>query len=158
MMDHCEEEQNVYDLAKEFKRKYPTTIAWRLKQNSKIVQKHLNPGEKVKYVFTAQKNDSHFDILSSAVVALTNERILIGRDRIVFGYFLDSITPNMFNDLKIRSGVIWGKVLIDTINEFVTLSNVSKRALPEIETKVSSYMMERKRKYRDDRPHEHHHY
>lgn len=68
------------------------------------------------------------------VVALTSERILIGRKRVVMGYFLTSITPDLFNDLKVSGGLIWGKVYIDTAKEFVTLSNISKPALVEIET------------------------
>ena len=60
----------------------------------------------------------------------------------VFGYFLDSITPDMFNDLKIKGGLFWGKVYIDTLNELVALSNISNAALPEIETQLSNYMME----------------
>ena len=89
-----------------------------------------------------------FDLFSTAVIALTNKRILIGRKRVVFGYFLDSITPDMFNDLKVLSGMIWGKIYIDTINEFVTLSNIDKRALPEIETMITDYMMKEKQKLR----------
>ena len=137
----------VYEKALNFKNRHPMTIAWRLRKNSEVVEKHLNPGEKVLYVFAAQKNDNPFNILTTAVIALTNERILIGRKRVVFGYFLDSITPDMFNDLKILSGIIWGKVYIDYIKEFVTLSNVSKDALSEIETNISSFMMEQKKKY-----------
>ena len=137
----------VYQKALEFKQKYPMTVGWRLRKNSEVVERHLNPGEKVLYVFVAQKNDNPLDIISTAVVALTNERILIGRKRVVMGYFLDSITPDMFNDLKILSGIIWGKVYIDYVKEFVTLSNISKNALSEIETKISSFMMEQKKKY-----------
>ena len=138
---------SVYEQVRAFKNKYPMTVGWRLKQNSEVIEKHLNPGEKVFYAFVAQKNDNPLDIISTAVVALTNERILIGRKRVVMGYFLDSITPDMFNDLKILSGIIWGKVYIDYVKEFVTLSNISKNALSEIETKISSFMMEQKKKY-----------
>lgn len=138
---------SVYEQVRAFKNKYPMTVGWRLKQNSEVIEKHLNPGEKVLYAFVAQKNDNPLDIISTAVVALTNERILIGRKRVVMGYFLDSITPDMFNDLKISSGIIWGKVYIDYVKEFVTLSNISKDALSEIETKISSFMMEQKKKY-----------
>ena len=53
----------------------------------------------------------------------------------------------MYNDLKISSGVIWGKVYIDTIKELVTLTNIDKKALTEIETQITSYMMEEKKKY-----------
>ena len=139
--------KSVYEQALEFKQKYSTTIAWRLKKNSNIIEKHLNPGEEVLYVFCAQKNDHPLNILGTAVVALTNQRILIGRDRVVIGYFMDSITPDLFNDLKVRSGIIWGKIDIDTVKEFVTFSNVSKEALSEIETKITSFMMNEKQKY-----------
>ena len=139
--------KSVYEQALEFKSKYPATISWRLKKNSSVIEKHLNPGEEVLYVFCAQKNDHPFNILGTAVVALTNQRIIIGRDRVVIGYFMDSITPDLFNDLKVRSGIIWGKIDIDTVKEFVTFSNVSKRALSEIGTKVTSFMMEEKQKY-----------
>lgn len=139
--------QDVYGKVKEFKRKYPMTISWRLKQHSKIARMHLNPDEEIIYSFAAQKNDNPFDITTTAVVALTNKRIIIAQKRVVFGYFFKSITPDMFNDLKILSGIIWGKVYIDYVKEFVTLSNISKNALSEIETKISSFMMEQKKKY-----------
>ena len=109
--------KSVYERVLEFKYNYPTTIAWRLKQNANIVQKHLNPGEEVLYVFAAQKNNNPLDILSTAVVALTNQRILIGRKRVIFGYFLDSITPDMFNDLKVLNMVINLKLKNQTFNK-----------------------------------------
>ncbi|MBR4619165.1 MAG: PH domain-containing protein [Bacilli bacterium] len=135
------------DFVYRFKKKYPLTIGWRYLKNSSIVEKHLNPGEEVLYAFIAQKNDNPFQIFQSAVVALTNERILIGRKRVIFGYFLDSITPDMFNDLKISGGIIWGKVMIDTVKEFVVLSNISNRALPELHTKITNYMKVMKQRY-----------
>lgn len=138
---------DVLKKAKEFKKNYPMTIAWRLQQNAKVIEKHLNPDEEVQYVCVAQKNNNPLDILSTCVVALTNKRILIGRKRVVFGYFLDSITPDLFNDLKVMSGVLWGKIHIDTVKEFITLSNIDKQALPEIETSISSFMMEAKKMY-----------
>lgn len=142
---------DIYEQALNFKKKYGSTIAWRLKKNSNVVQKHLNPDENVLYVFVAQKNNNPFDITSTAVVAVTNKRLLIGRKRVVFGYFLDSITPDLFNDLKVLSGVIWGKIHIDTVKEFITLSNISKKALPEIETMVTTHMMkEKERLFRKD--------
>ena len=138
---------SVYRKVLEFKQRHPGTIAWRLRANSAVVEMHLNPDEKVLYAFAAQKNDNPLNIINTYVVALTNKRILLGRKRFIFGYFLDSITPDMFNDLKVLGGIIWGKVYIDTIKEFVTLSNISKPALREIETEISDYMMEEKKKY-----------
>ena len=130
-----------------FKSKYPGTIGWRYKKNADIVDKHLNAGEEALYAFIAQKNDNPFQIFQSAVVALTTERILIGRKRVLFGYFVDSITPDMFNDLKILGGLFWGKLEIDTVKEFVVLSNISNKALPELHSKISNYMMAMKKRY-----------
>lgn len=146
--------KTVYELALEFKKNHPLTICWRLKKNSEIVERHLNKDEHPIYVFAAQKNNSSLDIFGTAVVALTNQRILIGRDRIVVGYFLDSITPDLFNDLKVKSGIIWGKIHIDTIKEFIKLSNISKSALTEIETNITGFMMNEKKKYGICRPNE----
>jgi hypothetical protein len=139
--------QDVYGKVKEFKRKYPMTISWRLKQHSKIARMHLNPDEEIIYSFAAQKNDNPFDITTTAVVALTNKRIIIAQKRVVFGYFFKSITPDMFNDLTVKMGLIWGKIYIDTIKEFVKFSNIQREALPEIETAITSYMMEAKKDY-----------
>ena len=138
---------NVYEKVKEFKDKYPMTVAWRLKQHCKIVDLHLNPDEEVVYAFAAQKNDNPLDIITSSVIALTNKRIVIAQKRMVFGYFFKSITPDMFNDLTVKMGLVWGKVYIDTVKEFVCLSNIQREALPEIETAITDDMMEEKKKY-----------
>jgi len=140
----------VYKQVLRFKKKYPLTIGWRLRQNASIVEKHLNPDEEPIYSFIAQKNDKSFNFWESAVVTLTNKRLVVGRKRVIFGYFFDTITPDMFNDMKVVSGIVWGKVYIDTIKELITLSNIGIEALPEIETQVSSYMMEMKKDYEDE--------
>ena len=127
-----------------FRSKYPLTIGWRLKKNSRVLLEHLHDDEVIKYAFYAQKNKSSFDILGTGIVAVTNKRLVIARDRVVIGYFFDSITPDLFNDLKVRSGIIWGKIIIDTIKEIVILSNISKSALVEIEEEITSTMMELK--------------
>lgn len=135
---------SIWERAKEFKKRYPMTIAWRLRKNAKIVEKHLRQDEKVFYVFAAQKNNHPLDIMSTAVIAITNQRIAIGRKRVLFGYFFDSVTPDLFNDLKILSGVVWGKLHIDTVKEFITLSNIDKRALPELEEIITDCLSKRK--------------
>jgi hypothetical protein len=135
---------SVYNYVSKFKRKYPGTIGFRSRAHSRVITEHLNPGEKIKYAFTAQKNDNPLDIITSCVVVLTNKRILIAQKRVLFGYFFYAITPDMFNDLEVKMGFIWGKVYIDTVKELVVLSNISKRALPEIETEITEYMMKNK--------------
>lgn len=138
---------SIYESALNFRSKYPLTIAWRLKKNAAVIEKHLNPGEKVRYVFTGQKNNRFYDIFTTGIIAITNERILIGRKRVLTGYALDSVMPYMYNDLNIRTSLIWGKVNIDTINEQITFSNIDKAAMTEIETNISSLMMELKKAY-----------
>ncbi len=137
---------SVYDLAKSFKKKYKGSVAWRIKKHCKVVEKHLNPDEEVLYVFPAQRNEAWYDIYTTAVLVMTNKRLIIGRKRLLFGYFLDVITPDMFNDMNVYAGLLWGRVNIDTIKEVVVLTNISKRALPEIETNITTYMMKAKEK------------
>lgn len=139
--------KSVYDYLKEFKSKYPATIEWRLKAHAKVIEKHLNPGEEVLYAFAGQKNEASSDVFHTYAVAVTSKRIIVAQKRLIFGYFCVSITPDLFNDITVDSGVIWGKVIIDTLHERVTVSNVDKKALPEIETAISSYIMEEKKKY-----------
>lgn len=137
----------VYPKVISFKMKYPLTIGWRTAAHCRVIEEHINNDETVSYAFTAQKNDRFFDIFSSCVVVLTNKRLLIAQKRVLFGYFFYSITPDLFNDLELKMGIIWGKVYIDTVKELVVLSNISRRALAEIETHVSQFMMEEKKKY-----------
>ena len=138
---------NTYQKLKEFKSRYPLTVAWRLKAHSQVIERHLNPGEAVNFVFAAQKGHSSFDIFSTFIVVLTNKRILLAQKRVLWGYTYLSVTPDMFNDLTVSSGLIWGKVYIDTIKETMILSNISKDALDTIETQITEYMMGEKIKY-----------
>ena len=140
----------TYQKLKEFKTKYPSTIAWRLKAHSKVIEKYLNPGETVNFVFAAQKGHSSFDIFSTFVVVLTNKRIILAQKRVLWGYTYLSVTPDLFNDLTVYSGLIWGKVYIDTVKETMILSNISKGALDDIETQITEYMMAEKKKYKEN--------
>lgn len=141
---------NIYKLAKRFKDKYFGTIAFRIKSHSKVLEKHINPDEKVLYVFCGQKGYSHKEIFSSCVVLLTDKRILIATKRVLWGYFLTSITPELFNDLKVHSGIFFGRIIIDTAKEKVCISNLSKSSLDEVETAISTYMIKEKSKLKEN--------
>jgi hypothetical protein len=130
-----------------FKEKYKRTIAWRLKQNSSVIEKHLNPEEEVLYVFVGQKNENPLDFFSTAVIALTNKRLMIGQKRVLFGYSLNFVTPDLFNDMQVYKGLRWGKITIDTAKEVIIITNLAKKSLPEIETMVTEFMMKEKQKY-----------
>ena len=60
---------------------------------------------------------------------------------------MTSVTPDMFNDLEVVKKIIWGQVHIDTIKEVMKFSNIQPSALAEIESSVTAYMMEEKKKY-----------
>ena len=139
---------DTYKLAKAFKRKYGLTIAWRIKSNAKVVDRHLGPEETVKYVFLGQKNNWVINLFNTNIVVLTNKRLIIATKRVVFGYFFTSITPDLFNDLTIKKNIIWGRVIIDTVKEEVLLSNIDPNALGEIENNIVENMMREKRKYK----------
>lgn len=138
---------SVYSHARKFKKKYPFTVAWRLKQHSKVIQEHLNPGETVKYAFACQKGP-HSYLMSSYVIAVTDRRLLLATKRLLFGYFYYSITPDMYNDLQVRMGLLWGHAVIDTAKEEITLTHLSKKALQEIETVITDFMINEKKLYK----------
>ena len=134
----------VYQKVLEYKKRYSGGIYWRLRKHAAVIEKHLNPDEEILYAFPAQKNPNVFEFFYTNVIALTNKRIMIATKRVLWGYFFVTITPDMFNDLTVRKGLIFGNLVIDTIKEKVYLSNIDPNALPEIETVITSYMMEKK--------------
>lgn len=135
----------IYEKAKEFKRKYPRTIVFRLKAHAKVAAKFIGDDEEIKYVFLAQKNHHSLDFVNTNIIVLTDKRLLVATKRLLFGYFFRMITPEMFNDLTLKQGIIWGRVIIDTVKEKVILSNIDINALPEIDDHVTMYMLEKKR-------------
>ena len=138
---------NSYVLVSKFMRKYPFTIAWRLRQHARIIDKHLNPGEKILYVFAGQKNDRAIDIFNTNIVAFTDKRIMVATKRLIFGYFFKTITPDMYNDLSVNKGVIFGSVTLDTIKEVITITNIDPKALSEIETNITEIMIKQKKEF-----------
>lgn len=135
---------NLYNMVSGFLKKYPFTIAFRVSKHIKVINKHLNEGEEIYYAFAGQKNPNVFDIFSTCVIAFTNKRILIGQKRVVPGYRINSITPDLFNDFQVFKGLLFGKLNIDTAKEVVQLSNLDPRCLNEVETALSEYLLKEK--------------
>ena len=132
---------DVYAVVTDFLRKYPLTITWRIRQHSKIVAKHLNDEEEIYYIFAAQRNPNSLNIFSTAIVAFTSKRIMIAQKRVLWGYNLVSITPDMFNDFEVYKGLIFGRLDIDTVKEVIRLSDIDPKALIDIETNLSEYIL-----------------
>ena len=142
---------DVYERIMEFRRKYHGGIAFRIKKHAEVVQKYIDPDEEILYAFCGQKNTSIKEIANTYAIVLTNKRILLGTKRIFWGSFFYTITPEMYNDMEIYRGLIWGKITIDTVKEEVILTNLPKSGLNEIESKISNFMREAKLKYKMDK-------
>lgn len=137
----------VYESCKKFLKKYPMTIAWRVKKHSTIVEKHLNDDEVVLYTFTGQKDTNFLQPFFTTVVVFTNKRMLLGRKRFLGRYYYTSITPDMLNDFEIRTGIVYGLVEIDTVKERFIMGCLDKSSLPAIEDALSKYLVNEKLKY-----------
>ncbi len=135
---------NVYEGCKAFLKKYPMTIAWRVKKHASVVQEHLNDDEVVLYTFTGQKDSCWYMPFYTAVVVFTNKRMLVGKKRFLGRYFYTSITPDMLNDFGIKASIVFGSVEIDTVKEHFTIGCLDKRSLPDIEDAVSKYLVDQK--------------
>lgn len=138
---------STYQIVSEFKKKYPGTISWRIKKHADLIDKNLNPNEKVTFAFAAQNDSNHRSIFNTAVIALTTDRLLIAQDRIIVGYKMSTVTPDQYNDMQINASIFFGTVTIDTVKEKIHFSNVSKKALNEIQKTISTFMIEAKKKY-----------
>jgi len=134
----------TYELLKDFNNKYPRSLTWyRVRKHAELIENNLQTGEKVVFAFAAQwcENDGWFD---TAVMALTTERIIVAQNRLISGFRVITIAPKFFNDVKVRAGVIWGTVTIDTAKEKIYFTKVSRKALVEIKNTISKYMLEYK--------------
>jgi hypothetical protein len=83
----------------------------------------------------------------SCVVVITNERLLIGQKRLLWGYFFTTITPDVYNDFKVINNLIWSDILIDTLDEEVYISNLDPNGAIEVQKHITKFMMEEKKKY-----------
>ena len=137
-----------YSLIKQFMKKFPMTMAWRLKSHCKVIDRHLDEGEEILYIFSGQKNDSSINIFNTYVIAFTSKRIIVCTKRVLFGYFFKTITPDMYNDLTVYRGLIWGRIVLDTVKELVTVTNIDVRALDDIETNITDIMLMHKNGFR----------
>ena len=139
-------DKNVLESCTNFLKKYPSTVAWRIKKHASVIQKYISDDEVVLYTFCGQKNHHFYEIFFTTIVVITNKRMLLGRKRFFGQHYFSSITPDMLNDFQVRSNILWGSVEVDTIKEHFMISNISKRALPEIENAISKYIINEKLK------------
>ena len=139
--------QSSYELLKKFINKFSGSVAWRVKKHCKIIDMHLNPNETINFIFAGQLDIKPLSLFNTGVIAVTSERLIIAQKKLIVGYKFSSITPDLYNDLTVRSGIIWGTIMIDTVREQVYISDLDKEALPEIETEITMFMQEAKKKY-----------
>lgn len=137
---------SVYDNCKEFLKKYPRTIAWRIKKHSMVIEEHINEDEVILFTFAGQKNTNWTSPFSTAVVVFTNKRMLVARSLFFGRSFYTSITPDMLNDFALRTNIIFGAVEIDTVKEHFIIECLDKKSLSKIEDALSKYLVDEKLK------------
>lgn len=138
---------SVYESCKNFLKKFPRTIAWRIKKHSGVVQNHINDDEVVLFTFVGQKNTNWQFPFYTTCIVLTNKRMLLGRKGYFGRYFYTSITPDLLNDFEIRTGILFGNVEIDTVKEHFIIGCLDKNSLVSIEDALSKYLIDEKIKY-----------
>lgn len=144
MNDSC------YSKLKSFTEKFPHAVTWfRLKKHCEIIDKHLNPGEQISFVVAGQLDNDSFSFFNTGVLAITSDRILVAQNRLLVGYKFSSITPDLYNDMQVDCGLFWGTLCIDTVKEKIYVSNLDKRSLPEVETSITMFMTDAKKKILD---------
>lgn len=137
----------VYNEYLKFKQKHPKTICWRAKKHAKVIEENINASENLLYVFGGQKNKKSLDIIHSCLVAITDKRMIIATKRVLWGYFYTSVTPDLYNDIKLIKNLIWSDIEIDTVRENIYISNIDPKGAIEIETAISEFMIKEKKKY-----------
>lgn len=138
--------ENCYNKLKLYLDKYRKGVTWfRLKKHCAIVDKHLNPGETIDFVLAGQLDNDHLSFFNTGVLVITSERLIVAQNRLLIGYRFSSITPDLYNDMQVDCGFLWGTLCIDTVKEKIYVSNLDKRALPEIETSITTFMRDAKK-------------
>lgn len=137
---------SVYNLVKEFQRKYPLTISWfRLKKHAKLLEKNLYPDEIIIFAFPGQKKEVGNSIFNTGIFVITNKRIISAQKRLIIGYEINAITLDLYNDLQVSAGLIWGSVTIDTVKETLVYTYIQKKGLIEIQKEITSYIVKAKK-------------
>lgn len=137
----------AYSELKLFINKFPGCVTWfRLKEHCKVIDSHLNPNEQILYILAGQLDNNHLSFFNTGVLAITNERIIVAQNRLLVGYKFSSITPDLYNDMQVDAGVLWGTLCIDTVKEKIYVSNLDKKCLPEVETSITTFIKEARSK------------
>ena len=135
---------SIYESVKAYKEKYPSTLAFRLKKHAEVVENNLKDGERVLYAFcgllstpTVTNGENSTSLQGTAVVALTNKRIIIGHKGLLFGSKVKSIDMKKYNDMTVDKGLIWSKLNIDTFKEEFNIGGLTSDGASEAEECVS---------------------
>lgn len=110
----------------------------------KIIEENLLPDEEVKMPFiglhnsiSITKHDGNF------AYALTNKRIMMAQKKAVTGEIFQSVSLNNINDITFQSGLVYGKITIDTIKETFNIE-VDKDTAKRIKSLLHTIMDELK--------------
>jgi hypothetical protein len=121
--------KSIYEKALEFKNRYPGTFGYRLKKHAKVIEDNLLEGEKVTNVYCGSLGT--FD---TAILAITNKRIILGHKKLFFGSKCVSINNDKICSVNAYNGMIWGKVIISSLSDdYFALYHLGKKASTKIQ-------------------------
>ena len=95
--------------------------AWALKHFN-IVANEIMSDEKVYMSFCGVHN--YINILNNDLTyayVLTNKQLVVGH-KCLIGYRVHSVNMKCLNDVKIRRGILWSTVIIDTFKEKIKIT------------------------------------
>ena len=138
--------ESVYEKARDFKNKYPGTIAFRLNKHAKVIEDNLLEGEKVIHVYCGLNYQNE-----TIIVAVTDKRVIVGHKNIFFGSFCYSIDKSKICEVYASQGVMWGYVRMSTLTDtfvrlyYLDLSSPSKIKEEVIKSTVLETINEREK-------------
>lgn len=121
---------------------------WGLK-HFKVIENNLHENENVYLTFIGLKDfvsTSEHD--GNYAYALTDKRIIYGQKKL-FGENLGSITLKHFNDIHHSTGMIFGKITIDTLGEVFNVG-VDKESASKLSTAIHRFIFNNKNKKEND--------
>ena len=132
--------KKVYEKVKEFKEKYPGTIAFRLREHSDVAEDNLIDGEEVQYAFCGTDAAK-----KSRVVALTDRRVIVARKELIYGSYCWSINRDQICSVSVSNGLLWSRVSIKTLTEtFAYIDLIEPTALNEIQNNLTGKVITKK--------------
>jgi hypothetical protein len=121
--------KTIQQFVDEFVAKYGRTLRFRTDAHVLAAQNALRKGQKVHYAFVGKIYVGGGK--DTAVVAITDEDVLVGMKRIGGG-ISQSIKIDQITDIAESQSMMYGEIAVQTIKTTYHISGLDKNAVPEV--------------------------